>query len=168
MVALLARAGIGFDLDGTDYEFLQSIPFMAAMVALTALSVAYERPPREVPVVPLAIASAGLGMLEFGAALAEDGHATALGLAGGLACALIGLFAVRGFIGGAVERLVARGEQGGASVLRLYADAAAIVTAALAVLLPPVSYLPLGFCIWVLVSARRRAGQKYEGLRVLR
>lgn len=168
VVALLARASVGFDLDGTDYEFLQSVPFMAAMVALTALAVAYERPPRELPLLPLAVAGIALGAGEFAAALADRGHSPGPGLVVGAACALIGLLAVRNFIGGAIERLVARGETGGAGLLRIYADAAVIGTAALAVLLPPVSYLPLVFCIWVLASGRRRAGKKYEGLRVLR
>jgi len=31
-----------------------------------------------------------------------------------------------------------------------------------------VSYVALVFCLWVLVVRRRRAGEKYEGLRILR
>ena len=168
VVALLARANVGFDLDGTDYEFLQSIPFMAAMLALTIVQAVYERPPRELPLPVLGVAGGVLGALEFAGALAERGESTAPGIVAGAVCALVGLLAVRSFFGGAAERLVAQGQQGGANMLRLYGDAAALATAALAVLLPPVSYLPLAFCIWVLISSRRRAGKKYEGLRVLR
>ena len=47
-------------------------------------------------------------------------------------------------------------------------DLGAIVIAGLALLLPPVSYLAVAFCLWVLIARRRRAGEKYEGLRVLR
>jgi hypothetical protein len=36
------------------------------------------------------------------------------------------------------------------------------------VLVPPVSIVALAFCAWVLVARRQRAGQKYEGLRILR
>jgi hypothetical protein len=36
------------------------------------------------------------------------------------------------------------------------------------VFLGPVSYLPLAFCVWLLMAQRRRAAHKYEGLRVLR
>ena len=47
-------------------------------------------------------------------------------------------------------------------------DLGAIAIAALAVLLPPTSYLAVAFCLWVLLARRRREGQKYEGLRILR
>lgn len=167
-VALLARAGVGLDLDGTDYEFLTSVPFIAAMAALAAVSIAYEKPPRKLPPEVGAIAAIVLGALWFAAALADEGYSAAPGYIGGVACALLGFLAVRSFVGGAIERLVARGETGGATLLRVYAALAAIVVAALAVLLPPFSYLPLVFCIWVLIGGRRRSSKKYEGLRVLR
>ena len=47
-------------------------------------------------------------------------------------------------------------------------DAAVLAVTILAVLVEPSAYLAVAFCVWVLVVGRRRAGQKYEGLRILR
>jgi len=44
----------------------------------------------------------------------------------------------------------------------------ALVLAALAVFVGPLSYLALAFCVWLLAAQRRRSARKYEGLRVLR
>jgi hypothetical protein len=167
-VGALANLGIGLDFDGTDYEFLQAVPFLAAMLALTVAVTLYERQGKQIPLAAAALAGVVLGALEFAGALADRGESAAPGLAAGAIFALIGLFAVRAFFGGAEERLVAQGQQGGARLLRVYADTAAWVTAIVAVLLPPLSYVALAFCVWVLVSSRRRSGKKYEGLRVLR
>jgi hypothetical protein len=81
-------------------------------------------------------------------------------------CALIGFVAARVFLGGAAQRLTARGESD--RMIVALGDLGAIAIAALAVLVPPVAYLVLAFGIWVLLVRRRRAGQKYEGLRILR
>jgi hypothetical protein len=69
---------------------------------------------------------------------------------------------------GARARLVARDDEGSAGLIVLYGDAAAVVLTVIAVFAGPVSYVPLAFCLWLIVSRRRRAARKYEGLRVLR
>ena len=46
--------------------------------------------------------------------------------------------------------------------------AAGIVVAAFSLFLPPVSLLALAAVIWLAAGRRRRAGEKYEGLRILR
>jgi hypothetical protein len=38
----------------------------------------------------------------------------------------------------------------------------------LAILLPPVSVLAIGFLIFLLIKGQRREGEKYAGLRILR
>jgi hypothetical protein len=43
-----------------------------------------------------------------------------------------------------------------------------MVIAALSILIAPVSLLALGFFVWLLAGGRRRAGEKYAGLRILR
>ena len=50
----------------------------------------------------------------------------------------------------------------------MYADGIALALAALSILVPPVSVLALGFLAWLLLGGRRREGEKYAGLRVLR
>jgi hypothetical protein len=43
-----------------------------------------------------------------------------------------------------------------------------MVLAALSILIPPVSILAIAFLIWLLAGGRRRSGEKYAGLRILR
>jgi hypothetical protein len=50
----------------------------------------------------------------------------------------------------------------------VYADGASLVLAALAVALPPLSLVVLVLCLWLLIRRRRRGGEKFAGLRVLR
>ena len=40
--------------------------------------------------------------------------------------------------------------------------------AALAILIPPISIVAIGFFVWLLAGGRRREGEKYAGLRILR
>jgi hypothetical protein len=169
LVGLLARANLGVDFEGSDYEFLESIPFLAALVLFTIVGVASERLPRRRALeLSLLVVAIVIGALLFAGSLGEESYDGTAGLAAGAACALLAYAAVRTFLGRARSRLAARGEAESAGYLNLYADGAALLLAALAVLLPPVSYIPLAFCAWVLMESRRRSARKYEGLRVLR
>jgi hypothetical protein len=168
LIGVFARAGVGIDFGNTDYEFLQSTPFLAAMLALVAASSAYERPPRRLPLPALVLASAVLGALEFAGSLASGGYSAIRGVPAGVVCAALACVAMQIFIRGAAARLAAAQEQGARLILGLYADAGALGTAALALLVPPTAYVALAFCVWVLISRRRREAKKYEGLRVLR
>ena len=44
----------------------------------------------------------------------------------------------------------------------------AVLLAGLAVLIPPISVLDIGFFIWLRLGGRRREGEKHAGLRILR
>jgi hypothetical protein len=169
LAGVLARANLGVDFNGTDFSFLESIPFLAAMVVLTALGTVGERirPGRSLMLAFGAIALA-LGALEFAGSLADEGASAGAGIPAGAACALLGFVAASAFLGRAASRLAARGDAGTASFLSLYADVAALAIAALAIAVPPVSYVALGFLAWMLLERRRREARKYEGLRVLR
>jgi hypothetical protein len=50
----------------------------------------------------------------------------------------------------------------------LYGEGAAGVSAGLSVLFPPLAIFVLGGLGWLLAGGRRRAGEKYAGLRILR
>jgi hypothetical protein len=52
--------------------------------------------------------------------------------------------------------------------LTAYADGAALLLAAIAVFVPPLALLAIPAFILLLVGGRRREGQKYAGLRILR
>jgi hypothetical protein len=67
-----------------------------------------------------------------------------------------------------VERARRRLDRGAAGLLTAYADTAALILAALAIFVPPVSFLALGGFALLLLGRRRREGEKYAGLRILR
>jgi hypothetical protein len=174
----LARGDIGLDFDGTSWRFLESPGFLLAVFALAALSYGAERSAanRSAPIgsqsassrrpLELALAAVGLafGALLFAGSLAEGGREAWPGLIAGAACALLAWVA----IGGVLERTRRRLDSGAASMLGLYAEGAALLLAALAIALPPLSFLALAGFVLLLVRGRRQASGKYAGLRILR
>ena len=168
LVGTFARLDLGVDFEGTQYEFLESVFWLALMVALIAMAWWLDR--EQVPVPPAArgVAAAALGAVLFAACLAERDYTSEPGLLAGALCAGIAFVAATLFLGRAADRLAARGEAGASATLSLMVDGVTLLVAALALLVEPVSYLALVFCLWVLVVRRRRAGEKYEGLRILR
>jgi hypothetical protein len=168
LIGVLARANLGIDFEGTDYSFLESVGWLVALVVAVGLSVLARRMRIRLPVAVIGAVAAAIGALEFGGSLADEGSAAGPGLVAGAACALVGLGASRAFFDRAAERLRSSDRADVTPLIELYAEAAALAVAGLAVLAPPVSYLALAFCGWVLVVRRRRAARKYEGLRILR
>ena len=118
------------------------------------------------PSLLFALVAVLMGALVFAWSLADEDYASIPGLFAGAACALVGWAAATAFLGGVRQRLEAR--QVSTAGLTFFAGAAAIVLAAIAFLLSPLSWLAFVFCVWVLTERRKRAGEKYEGLRILR
>jgi hypothetical protein len=168
LVGAFARGDLGVDFDGTEYEFLESTFWLALMLVLVVGAWWLER--SDVPVTPAVwlVASAALGGVLFAGSLAEEAYTSEPGIFAGALVALIGFFAARLFLGGAVERLTQRGETEAGATLNVLVDAAALVLAAVTLFLPPLALPALAFALWVLLVRRRRAAQKYEGLRILR
>ena len=172
--ALLAGAAAAADLlidfDGTDLSFLEKTGWLLAVVlALIAFVLLQRRMTSEgLDRSPLGAAlggiALGVGALLFAGALADHSDTWWPGLIGGLACALLAQVAVRDLL----RRTRARLDPEAREALTLYADSASLLLAALAILLPPVSVIALGALAWLLVSGRRRSGEKYAGLRILR
>ena len=173
----LARGDIGIDFDGTALRFLESTGFLAAVVVLGVIVFFLERsaPNRASPDLagragrgPVEILSGligiGLGALLFAGALADTGRPTWIGLVFGPICAALGWLA----IGGLVERVRARLQPDQAALLTAYSDAAALILAAIAIFVPPLAYLAIPGFVVLLLGGRRREGQKYAGLRILR
>jgi len=174
LAGALARGDIGIDFDGTDWRFLESTGFLVAVLAVGLAAYALERTAADRPAPEVGgrgpveifsgVAGIVLGALLFAGAMADGGEASWIGLVFGPLCALLGWLA----IGGLVERVRKRLEGGAAALLTVYADAAALILAALAVFVPPLSFLALiGFAV-LLLGGRRREGEKYAGLRILR
>ena len=166
LAGALARSDTGIDFDGTDFSFLESTGFLAAVVAIGVIAYLAERSEANRRSVELFSGVVGvvLGALLFAGALADGGTESWPGLIGGVVCAGLGWRAV----GGLVERARARLEGGAAALLTAYADGAALLLAAIAIFVPPASLLALVAFAALLLGGRRREGEKYAGLRVLR
>jgi hypothetical protein len=173
----LARGDIGIDFDGTDLWWLESPGFLAAVVALGVIAFFVERSAanRSSPDLggragrgPAEILSGligvALGTLLFAGALYDHGQPLWIGLVFGPLCVILGWLA----IGGLVERVRARLEPDQAALVTAYADAAALILAAIAILVPPLAFLAIPGFVVLLLGGRRREGEKYAGLRILR
>ena len=79
-------------------------------------------------------------------------------------CAAIGVAATVPLL----ARVRARLDAEAASAVPLVAEGAAVALAVLSVLAPPVGLIGVVLLLWLLVGGRRRADQKYAGLRILR
>ena len=165
LAGALARGDIGIDFDGTDWSFLESTGFLLGVLAVGVVAYLLERSDtgRAVEIFSGALGVV-LGAMLFAGALADGGTAAWPGLIAGPICAILGWLAV----GGLIERARRRLEGGAAALMTAYADAAALLLAAIAVFLPPVSILAIVAFVVLLFGGRRREGEKYAGLRVLR
>ena len=105
-----------------------------------------------------------LGALLFAGALVDNGRDAWIGLVFGPLCAALGWLA----IGGLVERVRARLAPDQAALVTAYADGAALILAAIAIFVPPLAYLAIPGFVVLLLGGRRREGEKYAGLRILR
>jgi hypothetical protein len=169
-VGALAAGDVEIHFKGTDYSFLQSPGFLLALaVAAIILSVAerrlgLERLESGLGFWVLAIISLALGALFFAGALAQHHHAAWPGWIAGVVCASIGIAATRPLFARARARL----DDAAAAALPLYAEGAGLLLAVLSVVAPPVGVIGLALLLWLLFAGRRREGQKYAGLRILR
>jgi Domain of unknown function (DUF4126) len=161
-----ASADLGVDYEGTPFSFLEMPGWLLALVVAVIAAVIAER--RGVPEGPLESALSGLGIglgaLLFAATLADHFDLWWPGLLGGGLCAALAGAATRSL----VARTRARLDPEARAALPVYVEGTAIVLAALAIVVAPISVLALGFFAFLLRGGRRREGEKYAGLRILR
>lgn len=164
-----AAADLTIDFDRTDLSFLEGNGWLLALVVgLIAVVLAQRAMGERADSGPLAtvllIVSAGIGALLFAGALADHSDTWWPGLIGGVAFALLASFATSDLLARTRARLDA--EAGAA--LNVYAEGVALVLAILAIVAPPLSLVAAGGLAWLLMGGRRRKGEKYAGLRILR
>ena len=170
LAGALASADVGLDFSGTDFSFLETWPFLLGVLVLVALlDVAGRRAGRDaVDRAPLLYALAAvaivLGALEAAGSVADRSDAWWAGVIAGFACAALGFQAARSLFGRVRRRL----DEQAANALPVYAEGAALGAAGLSILFPPLALLIIGGLVWLLSGGRRRAGEKYAGLRILR
>jgi len=169
LVGALAAGNLGVDFDGTDFSFLEAAPFLLAMlVGLVLTDVVRRRGGDErfdagTGLAVLAIIAVVLAALEGGGSLADHHQWVIAGIVVGARAAVLAIVAIPPLFARVRTRLGAE-----AGLLPLYREALALAAAGLAVLFPPLAILVLGGLVWLLAGSRRRQGEKYAGLRILR
>jgi hypothetical protein len=162
----LASADVGIDYAGTPFAFLEQPAWLAAvLVALIVVVVLARREP-----IAAALESGtqgiglGLGALLFAATLADNTDMWWPGLLAGGLCAALAAAATRSLS----TRVRARLDPEARAALPVYLEGTAVVLAGLAVVAAPISVLAIGFFAFLLRGGKRREGEKYAGLRILR
>ena len=168
LVGALASADLGLDFEGTSFAFLEEWPFLLGVLVLVLVVEMVVRRGMDPDLGPfgwllLGIAVA-LGALEAAGSLADRDHPVIAGIAAGAAAAALGFLAVRSLFGRVRRRLDVEAQ----GVLPLYGEGAAVLAAGASVLFPPLAILVLAALAWLLLGGRRREGEKYAGLRILR
>ena len=171
LAGALASADIGLDFDGTDFSLLESWPFLFGVLVLVVVldmigrragRDAHDRPPLLYALAAFALA---LGALLAAGSVADD-YASDwwAGAIAGVACAALGFQAARSLFGRVRRRL----DEQAANALPVWAEGAALLAAGASILFPPLAILVIAGLVWLLAGGRRREGEKYAGLRILR
>ena len=164
----LAAANTGLDFDGTSFAFLEAWPFwLAVLVVTVGLELAARRDgaPDTGPLIWASLAVAvAIGALEAAGSLADRDNPWIVGLIGGAAAAALGWVAARSLF----TRVRRRLDREAAAALPFYGEGVAVVAAGASILFPPLAIVVIGALVWLLAGGRRREGEKYAGLRILR
>jgi hypothetical protein len=170
LVGALAAGDLGIDFDGTDFSFLEQAPLLAVIVVLLAIAIYVVRRlgPGAMDVPPWVYELGGLsiilGALMAAGSMADHGNSVVAGVIVGVLCAVLGFVVTRDLLARTRKRL----DTEAANALTLYAEGAGLVAAGVSVLFPPLAVLVIGGLLALLFGGRRRAGEKYAGLRILR
>ena len=171
LVGALAAANLGIDFDGTDFAFLEQAPALAIVLVMLALATyavrrsgpdAPERPPYVWIFAVLADRprrAAGRGVARRPRPSRSSPACSSARPAPRSASSPI-----RDLLTRTRRRLDAET----AGTLPVYAEGAALAAAGVSVLFPPLALLVIAGLIALLVGGRRRSGEKYAGLRILR
>jgi hypothetical protein len=164
VVGAFAAGDLLVDFGGTEFEFLEQGWWLVllAVLAVGALLARDRLPPSAQAA--LQGLGMGIGAVLFAAVLDDDGYAWWPGIPAGIAAAWLAGSASRDVL----VRAGARLDEEARSHLPVYAEGVAIGLALLSLLAPPLSLIALAFFAWLLIGGRRRAGEKYAGLRILR
>ena len=114
----------------------------------------------------LAVLSAAAGAVLSGWSLSEADHPAWPGWILGAAVALFAFAVIAGFVAGARRR--STGDSATSTAIALPVLLAGIAVAGLSLAYGPIALLALAGLVYLALARRRRAGRKYEGLRVLR
>jgi len=161
-----ARANVLIDFEGGPFAFMEDPWWLAALAAAALIALILRNEVTKDAYLSAAFQglAMGMGALLFCAVLSGDGYVWWPGIPAGLAGAWLSGTAVQDLFGRAATRL----DEQASAHLPVYAEALAVVLAALSVVAPPVALVSAGFFAWLIIGGRRRKGEKHAGLRVLR
>ena len=164
----LATADVGIDYEGTPFAFMESSAWLLAVAVALLIAVAVARR-RDVSEGPIDAALQGICDRPRGAAVRGDARRQHRHLVAGPArgWSLRGARRLRRR-GRSTTRVRARLDAEARGALPVYLEGTAVVLAGLSVVVAPISVLALGFFAFLLRGGRRREGEKYAGLRILR
>ena len=168
-VSVMGSLEAGFNPDGTDYEFLGATWFLIALLALVVLAMLARG--REAARYPLVALLAAAGAIAFAASLAEEGETAWPGLVAGAIVTALAAVVAMDILDGAIARAKAAGTEeadDAANTLIIGFAFGGMAIAALALYVPPVSLVVAATLAALVLGRRRKAGEKYEGLRILR
>lgn len=162
----LATADVGIDYDETPFAFLEQPGWLLAIVLGVVVAVLAQRRgvPERILDSSLSGIGIGLGALLCAGALADHDYVWWPGLLGGAASAALAGAATQSLL----RRTRARLDAEARGALPVYLEGVALLLAALAVVAAPVTVVALVFFAELLRRSRRREGEKYAGLRILR
>jgi hypothetical protein len=169
-ISMMAALGSGIHPDATDYDFVDATWFLVTLLAIVVVFMLARS--RNVLRWPQVAVLAAIGAVVFAASLAEEGETAGPGLILGAVATAFAATIAWSILAGAIRR--AQGNEPGsreadaANTMIVAFAGAGIVLAALSLFLPPVSLVALAALAWLALTRRRRAGEKYEGLRILR
>jgi hypothetical protein len=165
LVGALASYDLGIDFDGTDFAFLEQAPLLAIVVVLLATAIYATRRagPAALEVPPwlylLGTYTIALGILYAAGSMADHGNSVVPGIVAGTLCAFLGLVVARDLLTRTRSRLDPEAQD---------AEGAGLLAAGVSVLFPPLAVLVIAGLLALLFGGRRRSGEKYAGLRILR
>jgi hypothetical protein len=173
---VLAHEDAGINFTGTDWAWMESWVFIGILMALFIVFWVMDRAGKSgvirpggrametLPTYPLFCAVAGA--LLFAGSLADGGETSWPGLVAGAVIGFIGYLALGLLFMRANQRLFAAGDPG--VLLGIGRDLLTIALTVLVVFADVVGYMVFAVALVLIFMARRREGEKYEGLRVLR
>src|SRR5205085_10591159 len=144
----LATADVGIDSEGTPFSFLEQPGWLLAVVIALIVAIVLQRRGVQEKALDSSLSGIGIGLgaLLFAGTLADHGYAWWPGLLGGAACAVLAGAATGSLVG----RVRARLDDEARSALPVYLEATAVLLAALAVVVAPISAVALGFFAFLL------------------
>lgn len=162
IMGVLSREGWGFHV-AAGFTWLESSVAIGVLVLLTMLEIALDKVPSldrvyarlTVPWRVVAGAAAGA------AAMSNGRPGFVVGIAGGAACALLGIHVKRRWRPRSTTSTMT------IPLLSLLEDLGVFAGAVLSATLPPIGYALAGWMAWFDLRLRRRHVAKYKGLRVL-